>query len=224
MPTVLSRYPLFFAFCLLVLWNFLLVSFRVHITGQGTFVFFLWNLFLAIIPYFSSKLALHFAATGSRMRATSLLLFSVLFLPNAPYIITDLFHLRARQEMPLWYDTLLIFSVALSSLSFYFASLLNIRRVFARYWKPYWAELPMLLLPFLCSFGIYLGRYLRFNSWDVLSNPNDLMEEIANRLINPSKYTQMVGVTLLYGAFLLVGYGMIRLVEMAAERKNEVGI
>jgi len=76
----------------------------------------------------------------------------------------------------------------------------------------------VLFVTFLCSFGIYLGRYLRFNSWDVMSNPNNLFDEIANRMINPSRHTQTIGVTLLYGAFLLTGYWVIKLFQMGIDR------
>lgn len=139
---------------------------------------------------------------------------AILFLPNAPYIITDLFHLRQRADMPLWFDTMVIFSVALSGLVLFYVALFGIKDVLERFWGRIAAEFSIVLVAFLCSFGIYLGRYLRFNSWDVLSNPNDLFDGIGNQLINSSIYTRVVGVTLLYGTFLLMGYWVIRLFQM----------
>lgn len=147
---------------------------------------------------------------------------AVLFLPNAPYIVTDLFHLRQRAEMPLWFDTMIIFSVALSGLVLFYVALFGIKDVLKRFWGGIAAESSIVFLVFLCSFGIYLGRYIRFNSWDVLSNPNDLFDEIGNQLINSSIYTRVVGVTLLYGTFLLMGYWVIRLFQMGNARIFEV--
>jgi uncharacterized membrane protein len=86
------------------------------------------------------------------------------------------------------------------------------------------AEMVVVSIAFLSSFGIYLGRYLRFNSWDVLSNPNDLFEEIANRVISPSRHTQTVGVTLLYGAFLLTGYWVVRLYRYSKPLPPDSGV
>jgi uncharacterized membrane protein len=79
------------------------------------------------------------------------------------------------------------------------------------------AESGIIVMIFLCSFGIYLGRYLRFNSWDVVSNPYTLVNEITDRVINPLDHPQTLGVTVLYGAFLLLGYWVIKLLEIGVE-------
>ena len=212
--TLINRYPRLSALGLLIFWNFILVGYRVHLTGQKYFIFFLWNLLLAIIPYISSEIAIDFELKNKRNFAVVLLLLAILFLPNAPYIITDLFHLKQRAEMPFWYDTMVLFSVALSGLALFYATIFNIRNLLERIggWKI--AEAVVVFIGFLCSYGIYLGRYLRFNSWDVLANPNDLFGEMANHLVNPAVHTRTIGVTLLYGAFLLVGYWVIKLFQM----------
>ncbi len=218
MNNFIQRYHKLLALGLLVFWNFLLIAYRVHITGRRTFVFFLWNLFLAILPYLSSEMARYFGSKNKRFSALGFVLFAILFLPNSPYIITDLFHLRERAEMPLWFDTMLVFSVALSGLVLFYVTLFSIRSTLQLLWGKVLAEITVLFVTFLCSFGIYLGRYLRFNSWDVMSNPNNLFDEIANRMINPSRHTQTIGVTLLYGAFLLTGYWVIKLFQMGIDR------
>lgn len=214
----LFRYPKFLALALIVSWNFLIIGFRIHLTGSRMFLFFVWNLFLAVLPFLSSEVAIYFSSKNKRYSALSFVLLTILFLPNSPYIITDLFHLRQREEMPLWFDTLVIFSVALSGLALFYAALFSIRTIIAHYWGRFWAETMVVMVALLCSFGIYLGRYLRFNSWDVLSNPNELFDGIADRLINSSIHTRTVGVTLLYGAFLLVGYWVILLYQMSNTR------
>lgn len=222
MNAFLQRNHKLFALGLLVFWNFLLIGYRVHVTGGRWFIFFLWNLFLAIVPYLSSEVAGYYGSKNKRFAALAFVLLAILFLPNSPYIITDLFHLREREEMPLWFDTMVIFSVALSGLALFYVTLFNIRNVLELLWGRLLAEINVFFVAFLCSFGIYLGRYLRFNSWDLLSNPNNLFEEIANRLINPSIHTRAVGVTLLYGAFLLVGYWVIKLFRIGSTR-NIIG-
>lgn len=199
------------AVSMLIGWNFLLIGYRMRTTGHPYFLFFLWNLFLAFVPYVSSQLALHFHSREKTWLTYCFVLGSILFLPNAPYIITDLFHLRARAEMPLWFDTMVIFSLAASGLALFYLALMDIAKILYQRWGMFWTEACITLTCFLCGFGIYLGRYLRFNSWDVVSNPETLIDEIGDRLINASVHTRTVGVTLLYGAFLLVGYWIIKL-------------
>ena len=206
-----NRLAHFSALALLVGWNLLLVIYRHEVTGKASFVFFIWNLFLAIIPYLSSEIAQFCAGRKWTYSALGFLLFSILFLPNSPYIITDLFHLRQRAEMPFWYDTMLLFSMAISGLLLFYAALFNIRDMLARWWGSIWAEVSVSLISFLCAYGIYLGRYLRFNSWDIISNPDLLFEEMADHISNPTVHPRTIGVTLLYGAFLLVGYWVARL-------------
>ncbi|GAC1377994.1 MAG: hypothetical protein NVSMB30_25660 [Hymenobacter sp.] len=80
-----------------------------------------------------------------------------------------------------------------------------------------WAFATVALL--LSSFGIYLGRYLRFNSWDVLANPLTLFYDILNRVLHPLAYPRAWGVTLVFGVFLLVGYGTVRLLGRPPEEQ-----
>jgi uncharacterized membrane protein len=197
---------------LLTCWNSILVVYRVNVTGKRTFVFFLWNLALAVFPYVASEWAVVAQKRSKKWLAIGLVLFSVLFLPNSPYIITDFFHYRARPDVPLWYDTVLIFSMAGSGLFLFYLALFNIVQVLRALWGQLWAELSVAFLCYLCAFGIYLGRYLRFNSWDVVSNPDNLFYQIADKIIHPSEDTRTMGVTLVYGSFLLVIYWVTLLV------------
>jgi len=139
----------------------------------------------------------------------------LLFFPNAPYLITDLFHLDTRPGVPLWYDLALILSCAWNGLMLAYASLSDMQRLVQQRLGSVigWAFATLALL--LSSFGIYLGRYLRFNSWDVLANPIALFYDILNRLLHPFTFPGTWGVTLVFGVFLLLGYGTVRLLGRA---------
>jgi uncharacterized membrane protein len=216
MPFV-HRYGKYLALLLLLAFSFLLVWYRWHLTDRRIFFFFWWNLWLAMVPWLSSE------AMGRGSNIWRLLLLgglSVLFLPNAPYMITDLFHLRARAEFPLWYDTMLVFWFALIGIVLFYLTVFNIRAAIQHWMATWLVEAGIGLLCLLNGFGIYLGRYLRFNSWDLWSNPDNLAEEILERLINPSASTRTVGVTLLYGLSMWVGYWMIRLYRMGEGKKG----
>jgi len=58
----------------------------------------------------------------------------------------------------------------------------------------------------LSGFGIYLGRFLRWNSWDLLASPHALAADVLERFLNPLAYPQTLAVTILYSSFLLVAY------------------
>ncbi len=209
---MLQRYGKTIAFLLLLAFCFVIVQFRYAQTDVLIFRFFWWNLLLAVIPYLTSEML-----KGSLVRTALLAMTTVLFLPNAPYMVTDLFHLRTRAEFPLWYDALLIFWFAMVGMALYYLTVFNLERYFMRFVSPVFAHFLIAVICFLNGFGIYLGRYLRFNSWDLLSNSDDLTEQILDKLINPSANTRAIGVTLLYGGTLLAGFWIIKLYK-AGER------
>lgn len=194
-----------------------LILFRVFLTHQITFAFLLWNLFLALIPFgLSTMLGL----SAGKLKARILLPVGavwLLFFPNAPYILTDLFHLKPRAGVPYWYDLALILSCAWNGLMLAYASLIEMQGLVDRRLGVMagWGFSSMALL--LSAFGIYLGRYLRFNSWDVITNPLTLFYDILTRVLHPVEHPRAWGVTLLFGAFLLLGYATVRLLGRVEE-------
>ena len=184
-----------------------LLATRIVLTGQLNYIFLAWNLFLAWIPFVISQKII-----GVKNRWRILLLFStwLLFLPNAPYIITDFLHLKQRPPIPYWYDILLLFSAALNGLLLGLASLLSVEKFLAdRYGNKISAVLVFCSF-FLCAFGIYIGRYLRWNSWDIITNPHDIALDILTRVLNPFDHFGTWSVTLLFGSFFYILYYSIK--------------
>lgn len=183
----------------------LLIYMRLQWSGNLHYVFLTWNLFLAWIPFICACL-LKEAKENGRPRYVYLLLFGtwLLFFPNSPYILTDLFHLQQNKGIPLWFDLVLILSFAWNGLLLGCISLLEVQRVLRSYVSAAAINLFSAALMVLCSFGIYLGRYPRWNSWDVVNNPIALFSDIFNMLIHPLHNTRMVGVTFFFSLFLIV--------------------
>ncbi len=219
LPFSRARLTLVFVLAASIGLSVVLVMGRVLMTGKGLFLFLIWNLFLALIPFAISTLL---GIAGKPLRARMLVPAGaawLLFFPNAPYILTDLFHLDARPGVPLWYDLALILSCAWNGLMLAYASLSDMQRLVQRrlgFWAG-WAFASIALM--LSSFGIYLGRYLRFNSWDVLANPLTLFYDIVNRLLHPFSFPGTWGMTLVFGLFLLIGYGTVRLLGRPAHHE-----
>jgi uncharacterized membrane protein len=195
------------------LFSIVLSAYRIYHTHNLSYVFFWWNLFLAFIP-FAISTALYIY-NGEKHTHWLLLMIGLgswlLFFPNSPYIITDMLHLRPRPGMPYWYDVLMSVSFAWNGLMLGLLSLLDIQHVISKRINVLagWSFAAFAIS--LGSFGIYLGRFDRWNSWDILTNPFALALDIVNQVIHPFAHTRTVAVTLLFSVFLGIAYILMRL-------------
>ena len=182
--------------------SFLLVFTRVVATGHLTFIFLVWNLFLAYIPYrISSFMQNNPWLIKNKFRFVVSFLAWLFFIPNSFYIITDLFHLGIN-TVPLWFDLALLLSFAWNGLLLGILSVRQIEKMVAHEW-PRSPELAFVIpVMFLNAVGIYVGRFLRFNSWDIISNPFALMSEMCNMLVNPFHYKSAWAMILCYALLM----------------------
>ena len=211
MSEVIKRLLLFGT---LLTWCAALLLFRFVRSESFFFDFLIWNLFLAAIP---AVAAWFFVRTAER-RSSALAQVSwfaiwLAFLPNAPYIVTDFMHLDARPPIPLWYDVALLASCAGTGLLLAYSSLSDVQAIITRKFSTFLGWALALVALFLSGFGIYLGRFLRWNSWDALTNPLQLFSDISDRALHPLSYPQTVGVTLIYGVGLFLGYIALRVLR-----------
>lgn len=194
--------------------------FRLIYTDTKVFLFLNWNLFLAFIPWaLTSLVVLKPKLQKSQITLLILLGFWLLFFPNAPYILTDLFHLKSQSSMPVWFDLTLILSFAWTGLMFGFLSLWDIEKILKHFVKGKYIVVVSVVLLFVGSFGIYVGRFLRWNSWDILTEPMRLIYDIGDRFTNPFEHPRTWGMTIFMGLFLNVIYFSLRLIR----RNRETG-
>lgn len=187
--------------------SIILLYFRVQWSGNLMFVFLTWNLFLAWVPFLLAFALSEMNKTdASRIKKAGVFVAWLVFFPNSPYILTDLFHLRLRSEIPLWFDLVLILSFAWNGLLLGYSSLMEIQKVLRTRLSAGIVNFFIGGLLVLCSFGIYLGRYPRYNSWDIITNPITLFTDIFNMVMDPMNNPRMVGVTFFFSVFLMVSY------------------
>lgn len=204
MAYLFNSYRLLF----LSLFSIGLLFFRIEISGQFTFLFLLWNLFLAWIPLWISRYFIRQKKIQSPIFSLFVMTSWLLFLPNAPYILTDFLHLHQRYGVPMWFDIMLIFSFALTGI-FIFIETCNDVFAFIKNKIPssiFWMLSP--LLSFLVAFGIYLGRFLRWNSWDILQDPLGLAFDVLHRFVHPEMHPRTWGITLILGSLLWLLYAI----------------
>jgi uncharacterized membrane protein len=165
-----------------------LLGFRMYHSGSIRFMFLTWNLFLAWVPLAIALLTYRRLEQGRLRGYHGLAGWAawLLFFPNAPYIITDLLHLTKRSAVPIWYDSLMVFSYALVGLLAGLLSLHLIHRVMDRLLGRVAAWVVVTGSLLLAGFGVYLGRFERWNSWDLLTNPAGLLGDVLVQLTNPT--------------------------------------
>jgi len=194
----------------------LLLFVRIILTGELTYIFLAWNLFLALIPFALSHRLHHIQGKWIPLYVIGLWL---LFLPNAPYIITDFLHLKHRVPVPYWYDILLLFSAALNGLFLGIASLLKVEKFLSLRFGKKISGLFILCSLFLCALGIYIGRFLRWNSWDIFISPDNILFEILTFVKDPLGHFKTWGVTLLFGAFFCTIYYTVK--SLSTNKSNQ---
>jgi uncharacterized membrane protein len=133
----------------------------------------------------------------------------LLFFPNAPYIATDFVHLQPNAAAPLWYDMATISAFAATGLALGFASLYLMQAVVRRELGTLASWVAVLAASGLAGVAVYLGRFLRANSWDVLTNP-DLFARLARiRLADPFGNPKLLAVAVTFTILMSVGYAFV---------------
>jgi uncharacterized membrane protein len=207
-----------------------LVGLRVAWTGNFHYAFLAWNLFLAWLPLAFALLAADAYREGTN-RNWRFLGFAgtwLLFFPNAPYICTDIIHLNKLHYGHFWIDLVLVLSCALTGLVLGFVSLFLMHLVVQRMCGRATSWLFIAAVAGLSGFGIYLGRFLRFNSWDVLLKPVALLRGIGQWAANPLSHPTSFAFPALFATFLFIAYLMLyalthlqQLQTLAASREVE---
>lgn len=191
--------------CVSALFSFSLIILRAILTESLSYMFLMWNLFLAFIPFGISAI-LKLFNTYNRF----VLIFSIgiwlAFLPNAPYILTDFVHLRYSSLHLVWLDGLIISAFAFTGLVMFYISIADVLYILRRYIKPLFIIYTTPILCFTTAFGIYLGRFLRYNSWEIIQNPKPLFSDISKIVTHPVAHLEPWLFTLFFGMFLYIGY------------------
>jgi uncharacterized membrane protein len=192
---------------ILVLLSFagsVMIVVRSVVTGQLSYLYLIWNLFLAWIPLILAVIMLYRLRVNYKRPwiLTLLGLIWLVFYPNAPYMITDFIHIRRGENLLVWYDFVTISLLIITAFIIGFLSLYLVHRIVARVTKNnVFGWMFAVLVQLLSGFGIYLGRVKRWNSWDALFSPMVLL----NGVLDSLHYRPLI-FSLLFGMFLILTY------------------
>ncbi len=200
-----NRFKIFSLVSVSMLLSVVLLMIRMKLNQSFFFLFLIWNLFLAVIPF---AITTYLISNPKLSKYGLVLWFGVwlLFLPNAPYIITDLLHLRMGTNHLVWLDILVVTSFALNGLMLFFFSLLDMKEILGSYINKKFLNLIYSSILFLSGFGVYLGRFLRYNSWGIIQNPISLLNDISYIILHPNLNFEAWLFTFLFGSFLTIGF------------------
>jgi uncharacterized membrane protein len=222
--TFLSR-NLFYPLALSTLFVFFFFAGRVMWSRQVVFLFLIWNLFLAWLPYLFglALVAIHQARPKWWWALLIPGVLWLLFLPNAFYIMTDLIHLKNRDSIPLWYDAGLLSISAWTGIFLAVSSLHMAQRVVQSYAGKLAGWIFSFAVIGLSGYGVYLGRFLRWNSWDFLVQPLDIISDSLTPLTNPMNHKDKIAFMVMYTALFFVTYLTFSwLRPMAADKSGGV--
>lgn len=185
------------------------VAFRVQRTGSLDTTNLVWNLFLAWIPFVLALVLYDAGRRGASSRRLLGLGFPwLLFLPNAPYIVTDAKWIDEYSTGALWYDTLLVGAAAGIGLVLGFVSLYLVQAVVSRRlgvaggWILAWSALV------LSGLGIYLGRFQRWNSWELFTEPHKILGGLAAGALDPLAHLRPLALAGFFAVALCAGYAL----------------
>jgi len=197
----------------------ILLMIRMKLAHSYNYLFLVWNLFLAAVPY---AITIYLVGIPKFNRITLLLAFGtwLLFLPNAPYILTDMWHLRYNEPHIFWLDILLISAFAFNGMMLFYFSVSDMKTVLLKYFNKTKTRFILTFVFFISAFGVYLGRFLRYNSWEILTNPKVLFIDIINMIMQPLGNKDVWLFTLLFGTFFTLGYWVFTNINMEYKNVN----
>jgi uncharacterized membrane protein len=210
--------PLLIMIAVSVGFNLMLVAVRVLLTGELQYANYFWNTFLAVLPLcFAHNLSLR---QKTDVKSALLFILWLVFFPNAPYLVTDFIHFEPRPGYSKWADILLVTTASWNGVVIGVISLMKTEKFLGRHFSKNAVLIFNVVAIFLCGYGIYLGRFLRYNSWDIITSPFSLGLDLLNTIILPHEHLRTWMFTLLFGTMFGIFYFTIRL--LSAEKMQDI--
>ena len=194
---------------------------RMMMTGDDYYEFLVWNLFLAWIPY---GLALGMQLVAAQLPGHNWLLFALgglwlLFLPNAPYMMTDLKYL-STMDFTWWYEIGVLMAFVWNGWMLGLVALQVVQNLVRERLGGGWSWLFVLCSISLAGLGVYIGRFFRWNSWDIVFHPKSLALGLIDALFNPAYADRAIGVIGLVVLLYFLSYCALPLYQLPQSRPS----
>ena len=189
---------------------------RMAYTGEPRYRFFIWNLFLAWVPFACAFFAYRLhryaerSSIGRRLFTALFLLAWLVFFPNAPYVATDFIHWQQGLDVLAFYDLVMILLYVITGLVLGALSLYLAHAIVEDALGPVMGWLFVLGISAAGGLGIYIGRFLRWNSWDLALNPDDVLRDVLSRFMHPIANARSILFVLMMTAFVFCVYVLVK--------------
>ena len=200
-----------------------LLALRLALSHNSTYSLMSRNLFLAWPPLASAFFAYKYhkkPAVVFRVTTALCVVLWLVFLPNAPYLVTDLVHFSPRYDMSLWFDLIMFVAYAVTGLLYGSISIYWMQQLVRKMAGAAAGWLFVCGVSALSSFGIYLGRFQRWNSWDVISHPIGLLTDIWQNVRHPLSHFQTFAFSTLFTLFLMSVYLIVTALTHLSEENR----
>lgn len=197
--------------------GFVLLALRIGLTGNSFYTFLLWNLFLGTIPLIPAYQFRKSMSNGFHWTAVILFLGWLFLFPNSPYILTDFVHLHSREQIPVWFDASVLFFFTLASMLAGIVSLHWIHKGLDKLIYKWISWTVVISTMVLCGYGVFLGRVLSLNSWDILFRTEKVITLSLENLYNPVA----ISMTLTFSIVLASVYGVFKIIRSSSNSTHE---
>ena len=188
---------------------------RIIYTAQNMYAFLLWNLFLAFIPWIIANI-LEYKNFRKGIEIPVMIVWLLMF-PNAPYLFTDLIHLGKNPFAPRWFDITLLLSYGITGFAFAYFSLKKVEGKIKKYFPKIKENYKKAFIIYLSSYGIYLGRFLRWNSWDIFTSFPAVIKDVFKTIKHPVQNAAAWGFTILFGTLLNILFFILESVSSGSD-------
>jgi uncharacterized membrane protein len=194
--------------------SMILLNTRNELSRNREYIFLVRNLFLAWIPFIMASVAYssRWLSKWPRIAITLFCMFFwLIFLPNAPYLLTDFQHLGTKHHAPLWYDITMLLWFAWTGLMLGIFSLYHMHEIVTQYLGKIAGWIFVITTIAITSFGVYLGRFLRWNTSDIIRHPTAIINDIRNNFSHPENYQTILLYTIPLALLFLLIYVTIHI-------------
>ncbi|GAB6990575.1 hypothetical protein JCM16418A_26250 [Paenibacillus pini] len=199
-------------------------------------MFLPWDMFLAWVPVGLVLLLACIATTlkksmGKRVLVILIGLAWLFFYPNSAYLITDLIHpfvhyrrpdagMNFTRDIEFWYHLSIFFSAALIGLLLGVWSLYIVHQLMKKVYGAIIGWTIAIFILLLSSFGIYIGRFVRWNSWDLLLKPGEIIQDTVHMLTDIEQLRLILPFSTLIFAVTLISYLVVYFFTLVGKDTN----
>ncbi len=145
----------------------------------------------------------------------------LVLLPNAFYMISDFVHIQDVSRVDLLYDVVMFASFIFNGVFLGLISLYLVHWELAKRLRRRTATTFIGIIILSCSFAIYIGRELRWNTWDILTNPSSVLFDVSDRVLNPREHPKAFTTTISFFVVLSSMYLVLWHIAKVARQQRE---